>query len=223
MRRDAGYPSRVLDLWAHDRFELVASPDILSEYGRVLTDLGSRESQRNLASRWLQLLGQHASAVDVQSLVRVCRDPHDDKYLACAIARVPAKTGVPERTSRERSSGDRCRTRESHWPCAAAPDIVGFMADAHHLPHCVYVLFSEADGKLYIGYTTDLKQRLTDHFNGRNQATALHRPLRLIYCEYHASTTDAHRREKYFKTTAGQKALERMLRDSLAAARGRTP
>ena len=32
----------------------------------------------------------------------------------------------------------------------------------HKLGHCVYVLRSEADGKLYIGYTTDLKQRLTD-------------------------------------------------------------
>lgn len=88
------------------------------------------------------------------------------------------------------------------------------------LTHCVYVLFSEADGKLYIGYTTDLKQRLTDHFNGRNRATAPRRPLHLIYCEYHASTTDAHRREKYFKTTAGKKALALMLRDSLGQLRG---
>jgi putative endonuclease len=87
------------------------------------------------------------------------------------------------------------------------------------LPHCVYVLFSEADGKLYIGYTSDLKQRLTDHFNGRNQSTAPRGPLRLIYCEYHLSTTDAHRREKYFKTTAGKKALGLMLRDSLAELR----
>ena len=67
--------------------------------------------------------------------------------------------------------------------------------------------------------TGDLKQRLTDHFNGRNQATAPRRPLRLIYCEYHASTTDAHRREKYFKTTAGKRALKLMLRESLAQLR----
>jgi len=102
------------------------------------------------------------------------------------------------------------------------------------LGHCVYVLFSEADGKLYIGYTSDLKQRLTDHFNGRNQSTAPRRPLRLIYppspslrswlrragCEYHLSTTDAHRREKYFKTTAGKKALGLMLRHTLSDLRG---
>jgi len=88
------------------------------------------------------------------------------------------------------------------------------------LGHCVYILFSEADSKLYIGYTSNLKQRLTDHFNGRNQATAPRRPLRLIYCEYHASTTDAHRREKYFTTTAGKKTLKLMLRDTFANLRG---
>ena len=34
------------------------------------------------------------------------------------------------------------------------------------LPYCVYVLRSQKDGKLYIGFTGDLKQRLSDHFNG---------------------------------------------------------
>lgn len=67
------------------------------------------------------------------------------------------------------------------------------------LTHCVYVLFSEADDKLYIGYTTDLKRRLTEHFHGRVQSTAPRRPLKLIYCEYHESGSDARRREKYFK------------------------
>ncbi|MFC1451859.1 GIY-YIG nuclease family protein [Verrucomicrobiota bacterium] len=84
------------------------------------------------------------------------------------------------------------------------------------LQHCVYVLLSESDGKLYAGYSTDLKQRLTDHFHGRVPSTAPRRPLHLVYCEYHASKTDALRREKYFKTTPGKKALKLMLRDSLS-------
>lgn len=86
------------------------------------------------------------------------------------------------------------------------------------LQHCVYVLVSEADGKLYAGYSTDLKQRLTDHFHGRVPATAPRRPLHLLYCEYHSSKTDALRREKYFKTTAGKKALKLVLRDALSDA-----
>ena len=84
------------------------------------------------------------------------------------------------------------------------------------LQHCVYVLRSEADDQLYAGYSTDLKQRLTDHFNGDVPATAPRRPLHLIYCEYHLSKKDALRREQYFKTSAGKKALKLMLRDSLS-------
>ena len=34
------------------------------------------------------------------------------------------------------------------------------------LQYCVYVLLSLKDKKFYIGYTTNLKQRLTDHFHG---------------------------------------------------------
>jgi putative endonuclease len=81
------------------------------------------------------------------------------------------------------------------------------MSEYAKLPHCVYVLLSEADAKMYVGYTANLKQRLTDHFNGRNKATASRRPLRLIYCEHHASTSDAHPREKYLKTAAGKRHI----------------
>ncbi len=85
------------------------------------------------------------------------------------------------------------------------------------LPYCVYVLRSQKDGLLYIGFTEDLNRRLTEHIRGHSEATAPRRPLDLIYCEYHRSKRDALRREKYFKTTAGKKALKLMLRDSLPA------
>ena len=55
------------------------------------------------------------------------------------------------------------------------------------LKHCVYVLYSLKDKKNYIGYTTDLKERLTDHFHGKSKATAPRRPFILIYCEYFLS------------------------------------
>jgi len=83
------------------------------------------------------------------------------------------------------------------------------------LKYCVYVLLSRKDHKLYIGFSTDLKQRLTAHFNGHVDATSRRRPLELIYCEYHKSRADALRRENYFKTTAGKRAIRLMLRDAL--------
>ncbi|NQU09767.1 GIY-YIG nuclease family protein [bacterium] len=82
--------------------------------------------------------------------------------------------------------------------------------------HCVYVLLSLHDSHLYIGYTTNLKRRLTEHFDGRNTSTACRRPVRLIFCEYYLAKSDALRREAYFKTTAGKRALRLMLQDSLA-------
>lgn len=83
------------------------------------------------------------------------------------------------------------------------------------LIHCVYVLFSLTDGLMYIGYSSALKQRLTDHFNGKVPATAPRRPLRLIHVEYFLSEKDARRREQYFKTTKGKRALKLMLQGSL--------
>lgn len=83
------------------------------------------------------------------------------------------------------------------------------------LEHCIYILFSMKDENLYIGYTTNLTRRLTEHFKGLSKSTAPRRPFRLLFCEYYLSKTDALRREKYFKTTAGKKTLKLMLRESL--------
>ena len=83
------------------------------------------------------------------------------------------------------------------------------------LQHCVYVLLSLKDNKLYIGYTSDLKKRLTYHFNGQSKTTAPRRPFKLIFCEYFISKLDASRRERYFKTSPGKKSLKLITRESL--------
>ena len=83
------------------------------------------------------------------------------------------------------------------------------------LPFCVYVLQSERDLLLYHGYTTILKNRLIDHNQGKTKSTSKRRPLKLIYCEFFISKSDAKRREKYFKTTHGKRMLNLMLRETL--------
>ena len=83
------------------------------------------------------------------------------------------------------------------------------------LQYCVYVLYSLKDNKNYVGFTTNLHQRLTSHINGKTLSTQFRRPFTLIFCEYFLSKTDALRREKYFKTTAGKRGLKLMLRESL--------
>lgn len=87
-----------------------------------------------------------------------------------------------------------------------------------NLKYCVYVLFSLKDKLLYIGYTTDLNKRFETHSKGYSEATAPRRPFILLFCEYYYSMKDAKRRELYFKTTAGKKAIKIMLKESLIEA-----
>lgn len=76
-----------------------------------------------------------------------------------------------------------------------------------------YVLQSERNKTLYIGYTTDLRKRLEKHNQGLVLSTKPYRPWRLIYYEACFDRKDAKRREDYLKTTQGQRLLKRRLRE----------
>ncbi len=84
-----------------------------------------------------------------------------------------------------------------------------------HLFYYCYVLFSEKDHKLYIGYSADLKRRVKEHSRGEVTSTRNRRPIRLIYYEAFLSKKDAQRREQYLKTTAGKKGLKLILRETM--------
>ncbi len=79
----------------------------------------------------------------------------------------------------------------------------------------VYVLFSEKDHKLYIGFSADVYRRLEQHNAGMNTSTAQRRPFRLIYFEAHILAADALRRESYFKTSSGKRTLQIVLKQTL--------
>jgi putative endonuclease len=79
----------------------------------------------------------------------------------------------------------------------------------------VYVLRSQLDGKLYIGYTINLRNRLQEHQRGEVTSTKARRPLDLVFYEGYKSMGDAKRRERYLKTSKGKSSLQIMVRDSL--------
>jgi putative endonuclease len=83
------------------------------------------------------------------------------------------------------------------------------------LPYCVYILFSEKDHLLYIGYSSNLEARVEAHNSGSCKSTASRRPLKLIFCEHYLFEQDARKRELYFKTTMGKKAIKLMLNNTL--------
>ncbi len=79
----------------------------------------------------------------------------------------------------------------------------------------VYVLQSLKDGKLYIGFTADIENRIKEHSSGKNASTESRSPFKLAYYEAHNSKKDALRRESYFKTSKGKATLRQMIRNYL--------
>ena len=71
-----------------------------------------------------------------------------------------------------------------------------------------YVLRSKKDGKLYTGWSPDLRERVLKHNKGLVESTKYRRPLELIYYEGCMDENKAIRREKYFKTGAGRNFLK---------------
>jgi putative endonuclease len=76
----------------------------------------------------------------------------------------------------------------------------------------VYILHSLKDGRLYTGYTADLKSRFSAHSQGFVVSTKNRRPLKLIHYEAFIFESDAKQRESYLKGGNGKKELEIILK-----------
>ncbi len=74
--------------------------------------------------------------------------------------------------------------------------------------YTVYVLKSEKDGNLYVGCTSDIKQRLEYHNNGKVISTKNRRLFILIFKEEYENKYEAYNKEKYYKTAKGKKELK---------------
>lgn len=81
-----GPPYKILEAWRDARIQLVVSPAILEEYKRVGETLATQFPGVDLEPI-LDFLTLHAEVVTADTLLEpVCRDPDDDKFLACALA-----------------------------------------------------------------------------------------------------------------------------------------
>ena len=75
----------------------------------------------------------------------------------------------------------------------------------------VYILQSQKDKQLYIGYSTDLKKRVESHNSGKNSATKPFRPYKIIFYEAFLNGVDAKHREEYLKSGFGRRSIKKML------------
>jgi len=65
---------------------------------------------------------------------------------------------------------------------------------------CVYILFSKAYDRYYIGQTSDINKRLLRHERGYVRSTKAYRPWELVYTELYKSRSESMQRETYLKS-----------------------
>jgi len=80
----------------------------------------------------------------------------------------------------------------------------------------IYVLRSEIDQNLYVGYTSDMNNRIAQHNAGLVPSTKNRRPLHLIYYEACLNQQDVTHREKYLKTSWGKRYIKARLKNYLS-------
>ena len=81
-------PVRIVDLCLSAVLTPIVSPEILLEYEHVLLrrEVALSASDVKVVIDFLKTPGSHIVHVEADRDVRICADPHDDKFLAAAVA-----------------------------------------------------------------------------------------------------------------------------------------
>jgi putative endonuclease len=75
----------------------------------------------------------------------------------------------------------------------------------------VYVLRSKATGRHYVGFTSDLTQRVGQHNSGITKSTKNRGPWEMVHHEEFHTRPEAMQRERFLKTGQGREELKRIL------------
>ncbi|MGB9721070.1 MAG: GIY-YIG nuclease family protein, partial [bacterium] len=103
--------------------------------------------------------------------------------------------------------------RQAAWRIRVLPEELIFT-----MPFYVYILQSKSTGKIYVGQTMNLANRLEQHNDPEHKLT-LHTkrnrgPWHLIYSEEYQTRAEAMRRERFFKTGRGRELIQEIIKDS---------
>ena len=79
-----------------------------------------------------------------------------------------------------------------------------------------YILQSEKDKNLYIGFTDNVENRLKEHNEGVNISTRTRRPFHLLYYEALPTKVEALKRERFYKSGRGHEVIKKILFVTLA-------
>jgi len=74
-----------------------------------------------------------------------------------------------------------------------------------------YILQSQKDLSFYIGYTSNLEQRLEQHNKATSGYTSTKKPWKLVYFETFDLETEARKRERAIKKKKSRKYIEYLI------------
>ena len=80
----------------------------------------------------------------------------------------------------------------------------------------VYILYSPAKDRYYIGATAHLRDRMNRHFHGYSKATSTGRPWIIAYLQSFPSFTEARNYEDYLKKQKRKSAFLPLIQNYLA-------
>ena len=80
----------------------------------------------------------------------------------------------------------------------------------------VYVLKSQMNGDIYVGFSNDLRSRVKEHNSGKSSYTKGYRPWILIYYEAYREREDATKREVELKGHRAKEFLKEHIKESLS-------
>jgi putative endonuclease len=72
----------------------------------------------------------------------------------------------------------------------------------------VYVIKSLHSGRLYVGYTENIDNRIKEHNRGKVRSTKAYIPYYLVYKEEYENKTLARKRELFLKSGQGRKFIK---------------
>ena len=75
----------------------------------------------------------------------------------------------------------------------------------------LYILKSKKNNRTYVGISDDVQRRIKEHNQGKSIYTSRNRPWKLIHTEECITREEARKREKYYKSGAGRRFIEKRI------------
>ena len=83
----------------------------------------------------------------------------------------------------------------------------------------VYILYSPSRDKYYVGYTSNVQERIIEHNSGATNYTRSGKPWNLVYKEEYALKSEAIKRENEIKSKKSRKYIENLINSSVGLER----